>query len=50
MSKITVGKLLEVWEEAFKAGWTSHSETPWVDPDEAFKAWWEAEEAKILKS
>lgn len=49
MTKVTMGMLMELWEEAFKAGHTARSDTPWIDVDEAFKIWWESQEEKLNK-
>ena len=48
MERITVGKLLEIWEESFTEGWNARSEKPWMDPIEAFDEWLEKESKKLL--
>jgi hypothetical protein len=45
--KITIGEILRIWEDAFLAGYAAHANTPWIEPQEAFKHWWEAKEKKL---
>jgi hypothetical protein len=45
--KITMGKLMELWEEAFKAGYAAHEEEPWVNATEAFEGWLQKELDKL---
>jgi hypothetical protein len=47
-STITMGQVLEIWEDAFFAGYAAHTQAPWIDAREAFRTWFEEEEAKVL--